>query len=688
MTMTMTATRSLRIDICHLDIESFSRINLKKCGLYRYAEDDSTELLCLCYAFGDEFVSTWVPVDGLPTELVEWMHTHHKTVGGEFIHGTQVPFELESHAMEGGEFRAHNSEFERTMLNGLPGQKIGFPHTEIYQWTCTAAKAAVHGLPRALGKVAAAINSPYQKNETGRMMMMQVIKTRKPSKENPEDRWTPWNTPDRFFELYQYCIDDVLCERSIDEIIPELSKHEREVYMMDQRINKRGIRVDLEGTANVKFLRDEYKKVLHEKCVEISGFSPSQTGKLGEWIRKYYNMPNLQETTMVKALADPDIPPDIKNVVRCRRLHELKAVAKLDAIERQVCADERLYGQFLYYGAGTGRWSALGVQLHNLMRPLISDAYVALEACELRDINWIHTLYEKNPMHVLSSVIRSLLIAGPGHELLCIDYRAIEGVITAWLAGQEDKLEIFRTHGKVYEYTGAKMNGLPLDLEFLMTMKKTHPDERFLGKTCELAMGFQGGAKALQKAARKEGVEIEDDRAEQVKYEWRAANSSIEQLWYNLEEYAVAAVSYPGKVFKTNRIKFGMAGDWLYMKLPSGRRIAYYKPEINVEGQLTYLGIDTYTRQWQRVNTYGGRLTENAASGTARDVMVYGCEQVEKAGYPILGTVHDEIIMEPQMNFGSVEEAAELMCNNLPACYEGLPVSADGFRHKRYRKDD
>lgn len=674
--------------ICHVDIESFSRINLKQCGLYRYAQDDSTELLCVCFAFGDEAVSTWVPVDGLPTELIEWMHAHHEIEGGEFIPGTQVPFELESHAAEGGELRAHNSEFERTMLNGVPGQKVGFPETTIEQWVCTAAKAAVHGLPRALGKVAAAVQSPHLKNEDGRMMMMQVIKTRKPSKEFPEDRWTPWNSPDRFFEMYLYCIDDVEAERAIDEIIPDLSPHERQVYMMDQRINKRGIRVDLEGTANVKFLRDAYKKVLREKCAEISGFNPSQTGKLGEWIRERYNMPNLQEVTMKKALADPDIPADVKAVVRCRRLHELKAVAKLDAIQRQVCADERLYGQFLYYGAGTGRWSSLGVQLQNLMRPLISDAYVALEACEARDIQWIHTLYEKNPMHVLSSTIRSLLIAGPGHELLCLDYSSIEGRITAWLAGQEDKLEIFRTHGKVYEYTGAKMNRLPLDLEFLMTMKQTHPDERFTGKTGELACGYQGGYKAFTKMAAKFGIDIDKERAMVIVSEWREANDKIVELWYRLEEYAIAAVAHPGKVFKTNRIKFGTAGDWLYMKLPSGRRIAYYKPEINIEGQLTYLGIDTYTRQWCRVNTYGGRLCENAASGTARDVMVFGCEQVEDRGYPILGTVHDEIIMEPQMNFGSVEEAAHLMCNNLPACYEGLPVSADGFRHKRYRKDD
>lgn len=672
---------------CHVDIESFSRVNLKKCGLYRYAEDPSTEVLVLCYAIGDDDVSTWVPVDDLPTELVEAMRTFHAENGGEFFHGTQVPFDLENWALTGGDFHAHNSEFERTMLNGPPGQAIGFPHTMMEQWFCTMAMCKVNGLPHALGRACEELDSPHKKNETGRMTMMQCIKVRKPSKAIPEDRWTPDNSPDRYQELYRYCVDDVYAERQLHIMLPDLSAHERQVYLMDQRINQRGIRVDLEGTENCTVMRDEYKAVLAAKCREISGLGPSQTMKLGEWIRERYNMPNLQEPTMKKALKDPDIPPDVKDVIRCRRLHELKAVAKFDAIVRQACADERLYGQFNYYGAATGRWSSYGVQLQNLARPVITDAYVALEACEIRDLKWLSVLYEKNPMFVLSSVVRSLLLADPGHDLLCLDYSSIEGRITAWFAGQEDKLEIFRTHGKVYEYTGAKMYRLPTDHDFLMSMKKTHPDERFAGKTGELALGFQGAQKAFRKMAAKYEVDIDMQRAIEIVQEWRQANDKIVSLWYALEEHCIAAISYPGDVFKTNNILFGVRGDWLYMKLPSGRRLAYYKPQLDSEGKPTYLGIDTYTRQWGRVHTYGGRLTENAVQATARDVMVHGMENLEREDYPIIGTVHDEIIMEPQLNWGSVEEAAELMCV-LPDWAEGLPISADGFRAKRYRKDD
>ncbi len=677
---------------CHVDIESFSRVNLKQCGLYRYAEDPSTEVLVLCFAFGDDPVSTWVPLDDLPTVTIEAMRTFHEENGGEFILGTQVPFEIVDWAESGGDFYAHNSEFERTMLNGLPGKKIGFPRTRLDQWYCTAAMTAVNGLPRALGKAAEVIQSPYQKNETGRMAMMQCIKPKKPSKAHPDDRWTPWNTldstqPTRFYELYTYCVDDVYAERQLHIMLPDLTPHERRTYLMDQRINMRGIRVDLDGTADCKQMRDEYKAVLAEKCKEISDLTPSQTVKLSKWIRERYRMPNLQEPTMRKALRDPDIPPEVKKVVRCRRLHELKAVAKFDAIERQVCHDDRLYGQFLYYGAATGRWSSVGVQLQNLARPVINDAYVALEACETRDLKWLGVLYEKNPMYVLSSVVRSLLIADPGCDLLCLDYSSIEGRITAWFAGQEDKLQIFRTHGKVYEYTGAKMYQLPTELDFLMTMKKTHPDERFAGKTGELALGYQGAQVAFRKMALKYDVEIDKDRAIEIVRDWREANANIVQLWYALEEHCIAAIAYPGDVFKTHNIAFGVRGDWLYMKLPSGRRLAYYKPELDSEGKPTYLGIDTYTRQWGRTHTYGGRLTENAVQATARDVMVHGMENLDQAAYPIIGTVHDEIIMEPPMNWGSVEEAAELMCK-LPDWAEGLPIAADGFRAKRYRKDD
>jgi DNA polymerase len=225
-----------------------------------------------------------------------------------------------------------------------------------------------------------------------------------------------------------------------------------------------------------------------------------------------------------------------------------------------------------------------------------------------------------------------------------------------------------------------------MDLAFLMTMKKTHPKERFAGKTAELALGYQGAVKALMKMAKKMGVDITEEFAWEIVNGWRSNNPLTVQLWYDLQAHAKEAVISRGTLYKTHKIKFRVIGDFLYMGLPSGRRIAYYKPMISPEGDLTYMGIDTYTRRWCRVKTYGGRLTENAASGIARDILLNGLFNLDDAGYPLIGSVHDEGLAEVEHGFGSLEEAANLMCAQ-PKWTEGLPIVAEGFRAHRYRKD-
>lgn len=677
---------------CHVDIETYSEVNLKKTGTHRYAEDESTEILCLCFAFGDGPVSTWVPHDVLPTELLVAMYAYHEEHGGEFImSSTQAPFELVCHAEEGGEFRAHNAEFERTLLNSHAGQHIHFPWTSVGQWVCTAAKAAAHSLPRALEKICIEIDAPHKKNMDGHNMMMAVTKPRKPSKHNPDTRWTPWNSPDRFAEVYPYCCDDVRCERGIDQMIPDLTAHEQSVYCHDQIINMRGVMIDLDGVRNAMEIRDQYKAKLRQECFDLIDCSPTQTAVVTEWIRSPegggYPIPNLQKETIEECLKDSNVTGVVRRVLNIRRWHEMKAVSKFDSMMRSVMINEKLHGMFMYHGAGTGRWAGKIVQLQNLFRTVIPDPELALQICEQLDIDWLMTLYEENPMRVLASLVRSLLIASPGKDLLCVDFASIEARVTAWLADELHKLEIFRTHGMAYEYTGARIYGLPFDdLDFLKTMKVEYPSERFAGKTSELAFGFQGGAAAAMKMARKEGIEMDHGEADTLKFEWRNEHPNIERMWYNLDTYAKAAVRYPGRVFKVNKIRFKLDGDYLYMALPSNRRLAYYQPEISESGDLTYMGIDTFTRQWKRVHTYGGRLTENAVQATARDLLVSGMENLENAGYPIIAHVHDEAISEMDEGVGSVSDACELMCDT-PGWAKDLPVSASGFRAKRYRKD-
>jgi DNA polymerase len=672
--------------ICHIDIESFSKVNLKQTGVYRYAEDDSTEILCIAFAFGDEPPNFWIPDPLIPRELQREIALYVHNAGGLIHIGFRRPQRLTWHARNKGQFRAHNSQFERVMLNGRPGQVIGFPKTRRAQWVCTAAKAASHSLPRDLERACKALKTPHQKDQNGRGDMLRLSKPRKPSKTNPSTRWMVQDYPEKFLALYQYCINDVYAERDLDKAVPDLSRREQRLFLLDQKINDRGWRVDLAAVADAQYMIAEYKARLEKKCVELTGLRPTQTDKLAPWIRSQgFGIENLQAQTVKDALQRDDLSQNVRWVLRIRSLHAMKAPAKYTAMERAVCSDGTLKGMFLFYGGHPGRWSSLIVQLQNLFRPIIDDPEFAIELMKARDISWIKTWYSKNPMKIFASCVRGMLIPREGRDLLACDFSSIEARIVAWLAGSVELLKVFATHGLAYEYTAARMFRHKRDIETLKVFEKEHPMKRFLGKIAVLALGYQGGRAAFVKMAKQHGSKVSGDDAEQIKWDWRGDNPEIVDMWENLNETAINAVEHPGTTFKANKLMFRVVGDYLYMRLPSKRKLAYYRPSVS-NGELRYFGIDTYTRQWTRCSTYGGKLLQNACEGIARDLMAEAMFKLNKRKiYPMLGTVHDEIITEPREGKGSVDEVCEIMCDK-PEWAKGLPVAASGFRAKRYRK--
>lgn len=676
---------------CHIDLETFSRTLLTKAGVYRYAEDVSTEILIACYAFDDGPVNVWIPDADIPRELYIRIlkYVRDTQPGGLGLVSVcfKTPLPLRWHAENKGFFVAHNAQFERTILNGKPGKMLGFPLTKRSQWICTAAKAAEHGLPRDLARCAKALGTEHQKDENGKGDMLRLSKPRKPSKLNPCKRWLPDDVPDKFYNLYTYCINDVLTERDIDNTVKPLTKNEVKVYQLDQKINDRGWRVDVEGLKDVQSLIEGYKERLVEKMQKLCGLRPSQTQALAEWIRgQDVELENLQAQTVKDVIKRKDLPKEVKWVLRIYSLHNMKAPAKFTAMQRAMCEDESLRGMFRFYGASTGRWSSQIVQLQNLFRPVIDDPEFAIELFSKREIELIKMWYDKNPMKVFASCVRGMLIAREGRDLLFADYSAIEARIVAWLASQMDMLKIFATHGLAYEYTAAKIYNHSLDIEFLKTMKKDHEFKRFLGKIAVLALGYQGGRAAFVKMSEQFGAKISGEQAEQIKWDWRESNPQIVDMWEDVQDAARNAIESPGEIFKANRLMFRVQGDYLYMRVPSGRKLAYYKPQIKNE-EIRYMGIDTYTRQYTLCKTYGGKLVQNAAEAIARDLMVNGMLKLNslKGKYPIIGTVHDEIITEPKENSGSVEEVCQIMCDK-PSWAEGLPIRAVGDRTKRYRK--
>jgi DNA polymerase len=612
------------------------------------------------YAFGDEPVNAWIPID-IPKDLrLQFSRWLQQTQPGALLRvGPKCPQRIRWHADRGGRFWAHNAMFERTVLNGPAGRRIHFPRTKRNQWHCTMVQAKESGLPADLGKCGKALDCKHQKNEDGRGDMLRLTKPRKPSKLNPHDRWLPEFAPDKFFNLFVYCVDDVLAERDIHANTKPITKNERKIYLLDQKINDRG---------------------------QICGLKPTQYDKLAEWIRQQgVDIPNLQAQTVSDNLKRKDIPQQVRWVLRMMSLHNMKAPTKYTAMQTAVCEDGRLHGMFNFYGASTGRWSSRIVQLQNLFRPVIDDPEFAIELFSQREIDVIKMWFEKNPMKVFASCVRGMLVPAPGRDLLFCDFASIEARIVAWMANAIDKLKIFSTHGLVYEYTASKIWGYPLDLDSLKRFKKEHPDLRFLGKISELAFGYQGGQAAGVKMAKDFGADLDAERADEVKWQWREANPEIVQMWENINEAAMLAVVKPGTTQQAHRIAFRVVGEYLYMRLPSGRKLAYYKPFIKNE-ELRYWGIDTYTRQWQVCKTYGGKLLQNAAEGIARDLLVAGMFNLYRTRrYPILGTVHDEVITEPREGVGSVAEVEELMTIPLPWA-KGLPVKAVGERAKRYKK--
>lgn len=402
----------------HIDIESFSEADLKEVGLYKYAEDPSTELLVVCYAFDDGPVHIWLPYDAWdadwPAILMAIKRRPECDATAACTASMQVPKDL--HLAVAGldhegqaKLAAHNAQFERVMLNGVAGQRHGFPLISIDQTVCTMAKCRTQGLPASLEEAAKALGT-HPKMATGRNDMLAFSK---PRRKEAEPRWTPANDPERFVRLVAYCIDDVKAERDIDNALPDLTPSEVEVYRMDQRMNDRGVAVDLESVDHAIALVTEYKRQLEERCVAITGFKPSQNAKIAEWIRAngWPALTDMQADTVARLTKNPLVPENCREVLKIRATYAMTAVSKFETMKAMVCADGRLRGMFQYHGAGPGRWSSTGVQLQNLMRPVIDNANDAIDLFPSQDLDLIRALYDADPMKVLASTIRGMLVA-------------------------------------------------------------------------------------------------------------------------------------------------------------------------------------------------------------------------------------------------------------------------------------
>lgn len=686
-------------DILHIDFETRSQLDLKSVGLHNYARHDTTDVWCMAWAFHDGPVRVTAPY-----HATGWDSDEHT--------------EIVCHLARGGTVVAHNAPFELAIWNNVMVPRYGWPVLKPEQVQCTMAMALAMALPASLENAAAAVGLDVNKDMSGHRLMMQMCRPR--STDGGKIVW--WDDPEKLQRLYAYCKQDVLVERQLYDRLLKLSESEQRIWQLDYRINNRGIAIDLPAVeAAIRIVGDEKLRLDKEmRRLTNNAVATCQAhSQLKDWLL-YQNIDTAGVAKAdIKRLVDEDdadisrLPDHVRRVLNVRREAAKTSTAKLSAMVSGTSADGRIRNTTQYHAATTGRWGGRRIQPQNLPRPKLKQAQIeevfAILESRMRPeqmAQQIDLLYGP-PMEVLSDCLRGFLTAGPGNDLMACDFANIEGRVLAWLAGEEWKLDAFRAFDAG---TGPDLYLVAAGRIYNCTPTEATP-HRQIGKVCELQLGFGGGAGAFQSMARLFGIVMPDSQADDIKKKWRAAHREIERFWYDAERAAVHAVQHPGKITGAGaagrEIRFRVNGSFLWMKLPSGRNLAYPYPrlaEISTPwGEpkqavtfKTYLDsqarkkaklIDdpTNSGNWYRVATYGGSLVENATQAVARDVLADAMVRLEAAGYPICLTIHDEIVCERKAGEGSVEEMSRLMCELSP-WMAGLPIASEGWRNFRYKK--
>lgn len=631
-----------------IDFETYSECDIKTAGGYNYAAHPSTEVICMAWAIDDEAPQLWLP-------------------------GQVCPPRLWDAIIDGAEIWAWNAAFERAVYWHKLAPK-GFPPIRVEQWNDTAALAATLALPRALGKCAEVLDLADQKDTRGRFLIQRLCKPYR------GERRTDQHLMD---ELYAYCKQDVVTERAIKNYILKykpMGEHERAVWLLDQEINWRGVGIDVPNVENALDLIIATAERLNASVVDLTDGALSGVGSRAQvmsWCRDQgYRLGGYDKNAVLSALADPALPANVRDVLKVRQTLGKASTSKYLAMQNLAGHDNRARGVFSYHGAQTGRWAGRGFQPQNLPRPAFNDADTCVQLFDQRDPELLEMLFG-DPMVALSSTLRSMIVPAQGKRLLVVDFNAIEARVLAWLAGEQEPLDVFATGQCIYCHAATSIYG--------RTITKADKDERQIGKVAVLALGYQGGVGAFQTMAAAYRVEIEDELADQIKVKWRKANKNIVRFWYDLEAAANNAVRHRGHVFDAGPITFKCHGDFLFAKLPSGRRLAYYQPRLGNSG-LEFWGTDSRLGgRWAKLDTYGGKLAENITQAVARDLLADAMLRVEAAGYPVVMHVHDEIVSEVPKDFGSLAEFEQLICQ-MPDWATGLPMAVEGFECERYRK--
>lgn len=663
-----------------IDIETYSSVDIRTAGAYAYAQAPDFEILLIAYQMDGEAVQ--IETQGLSPEEVADFYP-------EFWEALLSPDVIK---------RAYNANFERTCLARWSGQTM--PPS---QWRCTAVHATTLGLPRSLEEVGKALglSEDKQKLAAGKALIKYFCQPCKPTKANGgRTRNFPSDAPEKWQQFMEYNAQDVVTETAIKErlIVYPVTETEQKLWELDQEINDRGILLDMDLVKKILAYDAVYQEQLQEEARTVTGLeNPNSVSQLKAWISEnsWFEVESLDKEAVQKMIDEISqkvmdgafFPKDVEPVLRVLEIRQEMAktsTKKYAAMVNAVCTDGRLRGTLQFYGANrTGRWSGKIVQPHNLPQNKIPDLEAVRELVKEEDFDTVQMLYGGIPF-VFSQLIRTALTASEGHTLVVSDFSAIEARVIAWLADEEWVLDVFRTHGKIYEATAAQMFHVPIE-------KVTKGSKlRQQGKIAQLALGYQGSIGAI-KAMDKSGS-IADEEIPSLVEAWRAANPHIVKYWSVVERAARTAIEEHRAVKLKHDIVFSYTDGILFVKLPSGRKLAYYaaRVEKNKKGResITYSGVEQDTKRWGRLETYGGKLVENIVQATARDCLAVAMMRIADAGYQIISHVHDEIICDvpAELEEEGKRTITAIFATPIPWA-PGLPLKGDTYSTPFYKKD-
>lgn len=645
--------------LLQIDLETYSSVDIKKSGVYPYVEAPDFEILLFAYAWDDE-----------PITVID------------FTDFEEPPDDVFKALTDPGIIKtAFNANFERTAL----AKHLGVPMPP-EQWRCSSVHALTMGLPGDLDGVAKVLKVDQQKDSAGKALIKYFSTPCKPTKANGgRTRNLPYHAPEKWQQYKEYNRQDVEAERAVRKAIEkyEISDFEHQLWALDQRINDNGICLHPDLPARAIECDNAFKERTIEEAKALTGLdNPNSPAQLKAWLEE-------EEGVQIDGLTKDTIPTLIKEVKSDRARDMLKlrqqlaktSVKKYEAMERARCQDGRVRGLLQFYGANrTGRWAGRLVQVQNLPQNKIPDLELARDLLLTGDYELLEMLFGAPPF-VLSQLIRTAFIPSPGSRFIISDFNAIEARVIAWLAGEHWRLEVFKTHGKIYEASAAQM--------FNLSLEQITKDLRQKGKIAELALGYGGGVGALESmGALKMGL-TEEELPALVKT-WRAANPKITKLWWDVDRAAMTAVRERRAVKMQYGLTFYYEPGYLFIGLPSGRRLSYVNPRI-VDGKfdkpaLVYDGVDQTKKTWGRIDTYGPKLVENIVQAISRDCLAVSMLRLDAAGFRIRMHVHDEVIVDESKEFDSLEEIIRIMGQPIDWAPR-LPLRAEAFEADFYKKD-